>query len=59
MRYIKEFPMEYVDPDTQYDWIDFEEADVVDAEYIHVEGAEGKPDIEALPKPHTGKDAVN
>lgn len=59
MKYIKNFDIEYVDSSLQYASVDFEENDIIDAEYIKVSGFEGQPDIEALPKPPLGTKAVN
>lgn len=58
MKYIKKFDMSYTEPEMQYDSTDFMESDIVEAEYVPVIGYEGKPDIEALPKPFTGLKAV-
>lgn len=59
MKYIKQFDLPYTEPDSQYDSVDFAECDMVEAEYIPVNGFHGKPDIEALPKPFTAKEAFN
>lgn len=59
MNYLKEFGIEYIDPELQYMNADFEAHDIVPAEYIKVSGCPDNPNIAALPLPLTGRDAYN
>ena len=54
MNYIRNLIYTYSD-DVQYSEADLEAQDVVDAEYIRVNGHEGNPDIEALPRLLSGR----
>ena len=57
MRRPKDMGYEYTPG--QYDDIDLEAQDIVEARYTRVPGYEGNADIEALPKPPEGRDAMH
>lgn len=58
MNYIKKLAYRYCEGG-QYSEVDLEAQDVVDAEYTRVYGFEGNADIEALPKPLSGKELID